>query len=648
MPFVLRISGDQANPVLPDAWGVQQTSGRLVYWIYQNNRTYFLIIFCRGGKYGCDGLNFFRFKGVAVPEFAVSGDESTRNWRFHPGTVTKQIVVKNFTADSGGNILTVNNHGYANGDQVRVRSQGGAVPGGLAANGKYFVINSSANSFQISDTNGGAAIDFTDNGSGVLKVWKADAGFDDPVQGRPQFFPELNLTFSNICYIEGMLPQTLSVADEEPGEFQFGIRCRKIADFDDQGNYLGNNFSANNARVQADILLNELKRPVTRNDWQSWFDFKTDCEQSVLDTITPDSNIPGDGLTGRYYNGENFEQLVGTRTDNSINFNFYTSSPEFPGLNTEHFSVRWDGKIKPQYSEVYTFKLIHDDGVRLWIDGQLIIDNWNQSPQTSIGQIALTANTLPSIRLEYFNYTSIGSCKLFWSSPSLEEQIVAAERLYRSDSQVKKAEAHVVFSGTTQAGAAIEEIMRRAPGWHIQDVGGKLKFLPPDRPIVHHFLYDPAEEGERWNIAAKSFECHPRTSDERVNFRIHYYNDLFGQLLEQKWVEGDRPALREQQGGLPSDVAPGRWGVMSRALTRRCAEMEMILYSDPDRSFTLGGQVDSYHVSKGDRVLVSHPATGDTFYNSVECLVTAENFGSGTADEKSYNLLPVKFPLEVE
>jgi len=70
----------------------------------------------------------------------------------------------------------------------------------------------------------------------------------------------------------------------------------------------------------------------------------------------------------------------------------------------------------------------------------------------------------------------------------------------------------------------------------------------------------------------------------------------------------------------------------------------MKLLTDPERQFTLRGQLDSYHVSKGDRVTLSHLLSGDKYSAPVDCLVTAETTG-GNADEKTYTLLPVVFPF---
>ncbi|MDZ7829077.1 MAG: PA14 domain-containing protein [Halofilum sp. (in: g-proteobacteria)] len=46
------------------------------------------------------------------------------------------------------------------------------------------------------------------------------------------------------------------------------------------------------------------------------------------------------------------------------------------GIGDDTFSVRWTGEIQAQYTEDYTFHALHDDGVRIWVDGTLVIDDY--------------------------------------------------------------------------------------------------------------------------------------------------------------------------------------------------------------------------------------------------------------------------------
>gem|GEM_PF-1146937 len=83
----------------------------------------------------------------------------------------------------------------------------------------------------------------------------------------------------------------------------------------------------------------------------------------------------GPGLKGEYYDNVDFTDLKATRAD-VIDFDWGTGQPH-TALASNTFSIRWTGFVVPRYSQVYTFYTRSDDGVRLWIDGQLVISQWN-------------------------------------------------------------------------------------------------------------------------------------------------------------------------------------------------------------------------------------------------------------------------------
>ena len=84
------------------------------------------------------------------------------------------------------------------------------------------------------------------------------------------------------------------------------------------------------------------------------------------------------------------------------------SSPYFIPENfpSDNFSVRWEGKIKIDYDSEYTFYLISDDGVRLYINNDIIIDSWEPQPATEKkGVVKLQKDKKYSIQIEYFEQT---------------------------------------------------------------------------------------------------------------------------------------------------------------------------------------------------------------------------------------------------
>src|SRR6476620_5280654 len=97
------------------------------------------------------------------------------------------------------------------------------------------------------------------------------------------------------------------------------------------------------------------------------------------------------GLQAVYYNNSNFTGAAVPRIDATVNFNWGKGAPA-AGLGADTLSARWTGRIKPAFSERYTFKTISDDGVRLWINHKLLIDTWQQTGiATHVGSITLTA-----------------------------------------------------------------------------------------------------------------------------------------------------------------------------------------------------------------------------------------------------------------
>ena len=116
--------------------------------------------------------------------------------------------------------------------------------------------------------------------------------------------------------------------------------------------------------------------------------------------------------------------------DPNIDFNWGNGSPG-PLISHNTFSVRWTGYIEPLYSQTYRFYTITDDGVRLWVNNQLLIDNWQKQPATEeSGTIYLAAGQKYSLRMEYFQAYGQAVARLGWSSQSQNKQTIPETQLY--------------------------------------------------------------------------------------------------------------------------------------------------------------------------------------------------------------------------
>jgi len=141
----------------------------------------------------------------------------------------------------------------------------------------------------------------------------------------------------------------------------------------------------------------------------------------------------GGGLKGEYFNNmECAGAPVLTRIDPGIRLSLGTAAPVPDVVNADGFSVRWRGEIEAVFSEVYTFYTRTDDGARLWIDEQLVVDKWawvNRVVDTRGVPIALVAGERYSIRMEWFNQDGNAEAHLFWESASQPKGLVPAAAL---------------------------------------------------------------------------------------------------------------------------------------------------------------------------------------------------------------------------
>lgn len=103
-----------------------------------------------------------------------------------------------------------------------------------------------------------------------------------------------------------------------------------------------------------------------------------------------------------------------------------------PIIGQNDFSARWSGSVQAQYDETYTFLTITRAGVRLWVNGQLLINDWTAHPEpaTNNGNITLKSQQLYNIQLDYFQSDSNTLSKLLWSSPSIAQNIIPQSQLY--------------------------------------------------------------------------------------------------------------------------------------------------------------------------------------------------------------------------
>ena len=275
---------------------------------------------------------------------------------------------------------------------------------------------------------------------------------------------------------------------------------------------------------------------------------------------------PGGGIRGQYYRNSDLSgAAVINRIDPQIDFNWGATSPDAL-LPVDDFSVRWSGELEVPFSEVYTFYTNTDDGVRLWVADQLIIDLWTdrRAPTEARAAIELAGGQRYPIVMEYYQGNADGDAvaQLSWESPSIARQIIPQGALWAplrasgpspangainvTDSPTlawtagEKADKHDVYFGTdasavTNATAASTGIYRGR-----QNLGAA-SYAPTEAPLQWNKTYywridevnnlDPEGiwKGTVWSFTTANFIVVDDFED---------YTDDVGSRIFQTWRDG--------------------------------------------------------------------------------------------------------------
>ena len=187
----------------------------------------------------------------------------------------------------------------------------------------------------------------------------------------------------------------------------------------------------------------------------------------------------GNGLLGTYYSGANFTGTAIQRIDSQVNFNWQTGSP-MAGIPADGFSVAWTGGLKPATTGNYTFYTTSDDGVRLYVNGQLVINNWTDHGATENASkaVSLTGGQIYAVRMEYYEHVGSAVAQLRWSSSQVAKALIPQSVLFSGSPIVQGAA--VVRSALVAAPATTSTTSSSAPS-HSSVVAGS---LPQTKPAI--------------------------------------------------------------------------------------------------------------------------------------------------------------------
>lgn len=138
----------------------------------------------------------------------------------------------------------------------------------------------------------------------------------------------------------------------------------------------------------------------------------------------------GGGIVGEYYDGSNFERLVTRRHDATIAFD-WAHQPPAPGMPTEYFSVRWMGWLVPPASGRYLFHITTDDGMRMWLNDKLVLNEWRpQAISYFTIAVELKAGEPYQLRVEYFQDILDTRARITWERPDVPKPSASWRNLW--------------------------------------------------------------------------------------------------------------------------------------------------------------------------------------------------------------------------
>lgn len=173
-------------------------------------------------------------------------------------------------------------------------------------------------------------------------------------------------------------------------------------------------------------------------------DFTISATFTVDDTAEKSINTVGLGLTGEYYsctfagNTPDLSSLVfqGGRIDGNVNFSWSTGSAPL-GVG-DNFYVKWTGYFKPEESGNYTFFTNSNDGARLYVGKDKVIENWSIHTTTlDQGTVALEAGYLYPIQLEFFEKGGQAVIELYYQTSSVAQTPIPQSLLFPADSSFR-------------------------------------------------------------------------------------------------------------------------------------------------------------------------------------------------------------------
>jgi hypothetical protein len=269
---------------------------------------------------------------------------------------------------------------------------------------------------------------------------------------------------------------------------------------------------------------------------------------------------PETGVKAQYYKGVDLAgSPVLTRLEPSIDHSW--GNAEVAAGLSDLVSARWTADLQAPFTETYQLTTTSDDGVRLWLDGRRLINNWtNHGTTDDIGRADLIAGQVYLLQMEWYENTGGAVARLSWQSPSITNQIIPAGPLLLPVRAVnpypantakntpqaptlqwwagEKATGHDVYFG--DSADAVANADTKTPGvYRGRQASGATTFDPGELEWNKTYYWrvdevNTAEADSPWTGSVWSFT----TANFLIIDDFESYTDQEGNRIYEAWLDG--------------------------------------------------------------------------------------------------------------
>ena len=190
-----------------------------------------------------------------------------------------------------------------------------------------------------------------------------------------------------------------------------GVPGLPVHAYTDEEEYMGvSGETDENGALVMGLIETDVQFRVDVNDNSQWSDIVPTSDGQIIITLNPcgTNQFLAEYFNNRYLSGE----PIITRCESTINNRWITGGPG-SGVGADNFSVRWTGQFQFTAGN-YSFRATADDGVRLWLDGDMMTDAWKPQSETTYATRKRLGTGIHEIKMEYYENSGNAVAVLAW------------------------------------------------------------------------------------------------------------------------------------------------------------------------------------------------------------------------------------------